>query len=309
MKKLLVLHYSQSGQLTDILNSFLKPIIDSGQVELTYEPVAPDKPYPFPWRLRSFIDAMPEAVLQIPCPLKPLKFKPDVRFDAVILAYQVWYLSPSTPICSVLKEAKLTKVLDDTPVITLIGCRNMWLNAHEVIKKQLISCHAFPAANIVCMDRASNLTSIVTILFWMLTGRKERFLNLFPKPGVSDAEIKSTGRFGAEILPALISDQSNPWEGLQERLNRLGAVTVNPSYIVFEQRVAMVFNIWARFIRRKGGPGTTARRVRLRLFMVYLTTAIIVLSPIAAVFRFVLQKFQIKKMNYLMDYYAGNRFH
>ncbi len=303
MKKLLVLYYSQSGQLRQILDATLKPVIDSGEVELVYEQIQPEHPYPFPWKMMTFIDAMPESVKQIPCRLKPFQFDPNADYDAVILAYQVWYLSPSIPINSFLQSREAAQVMRNKPVITIIGCRNMWMNAHEIVKKRIVGNGGIPSGNIALIDRAANMVSIATIMYWMLTGRKERFLNVFPKPGVDDDDIRTAARFGHEIYSALIE---NRWHDLQKHLKHLGAVYINPSFIIMEQRIAKVFNIWAQFIRRKGGPGVKARKPRLRLFIGYLLTAIIILAPVAAGLTFILSRFSVKKIKQLTSHYADN---
>ncbi|MFZ1987307.1 MAG: hypothetical protein WAU91_23060 [Desulfatitalea sp.] len=305
MKKFLVVYYSQSGQLTRILNSLLKPIIDSGQIELVFEELQPAAPYPFPWSLMTFIDAMPESVREIPCRLEPFHFDPEAHYDGIILAYQVWYLSPSIPINAFLQSPEAARVMRNRPVITIIGCRNMWLHAHERVKKHIARQGGRPAANIVLMDRAPNLLSIVSITAWMMTGRQDRFLKIFPKPGVDEQEIMAADRFGHMLLPALAEGR---WAGLQIALNRIGAVTIIPAFIFFEQRVAKIFNLWAKFIRHKGGPGAPARRGRLTLFIIYLLTAIVVLSPIAALLSFLLRMLKINKIKQLTDYYAGNTF-
>jgi hypothetical protein len=139
----------------------------------------------------------------------------------------------------------------------------------------------------------------------MMTGRQHRFLKIFPKPGVDEQEIMAADRFGHMLLPALAEGR---WAGLQIALNRIGAVTIIPSFIFFEQRVAKIFNLWAKFIRHKGGPGAPARRGRLTLFIIYLLTAIVVLSPIAALLSFLLRMLKINKIKQLTDYYADNTF-
>jgi hypothetical protein len=304
MKKLLVVYYSQSGQLEQIVRSILAPLSESGQVELTYECLRPEKPYPFPWPAIEFADAFPESLQQIPCRLAPLRTNPDEYFDGVILAYQVWYLSPSIPISSFLQSVQAARLLSGRPVVTLIGCRNMWLLAHEKVKKHLVQNRGVPAGNIVLMDRAPNLLGIVSIAAWMLTGVKERFLGIFPHPGVADEEIRGARKFGSILLDAF---SRNELTDLQSRLNRAGAVTVVPAYILFEQRIAKVFNIWAQFIRRKGGPGNVARKPRLRVFIAYLFAAVFMLAPLATGVTWVLQKIKKKKVQALVSYFAENR--
>jgi hypothetical protein len=305
MKKLLVVYYSQSGQLTRIIKSVLKPMVDSGKVELVFEELRPEEPYPFPWSAMAFADSFPEALQEIPCRLKPFRFNPDDHYDGVILAYQVWYLAPSIPVSAFLQSPEAAKVLRNRPVITIIGCRNMWLKAHEKVKARIVGHHGLPAGNIVLMDRAPNLPGVVSIAAWMLTGRKERFLKIFPKPGIAEEEILQAVRFGPVLLSAL---ETADFAGLQERLNSLGAVTVVPSYILFEQRISKIFAVWSKFIRQKGRPGDPARRLRLRLFIAYLLTAIFLIAPLATVITFVLRTMQKDKINRQVAYFSGNHF-
>jgi hypothetical protein len=304
MKKLLVVYYSQTGQLTRILDSILKPLAESGGVELVYEELQPEKPYPFPWTAVEFADTFPESFHQRPCKLKPLRLDPDADYDAVVLAYQVWYLSPSIPVNAFLNSAESARILRDRPVITLIGCRNMWLQAHEKVKARIAALKGRPAANIVLMDRAPNLLGVISIAAWMLTGRKERYLGLFPKPGVSEVDIDAAGRFGEVLLAAVAGGN---WNGVQEELNRRGAVQVVPSYILFEQRISKVFSVWADFIARKGGPGDPARRPRLRLFIGYLLAAVFLIAPLASAVTSVLRVLKRDELNRLTTYFAENR--
>ncbi len=306
MQRLLVVYYSQSGQLTEIVHSVLKPLADhDGQVELVFEELRPEKAYPFPWSALEFADAFPESLQMIPCGLKPLRIDPHDHFDGVILAYQVWYLSPSIPISAFLQSAQAARLMAHRPVVTIIGCRNMWLQAHEKVKAHIVQNQGIPAGNIVLMDRAPNLLGIVSIVAWMLTGKKKRFLRIFPRPGVADTEIRAARRFGPLLLEAL---SKNEFKDLQAALNQEGAVTVVPSYILFEQRIAKIFKVWAQFIRRKGGPADPARRRRVRWFMAYLLTAVFLLAPLATLITWVLQKIKREKINAMVSYFADNRF-
>ena len=305
MKKLLVVYYSQTGQLTHIVKSVLKPLAASGLVELVFEELQPEKPYPFPWSAVAFADAFPESFHQRPCRLKPLRFDPDADYDAVLLAYQVWYLSPSIPVTAFLNSPEAARVIRNRQVITLLGCRNMWLQAHEKVKARIAALQGHPAANIVLMDRAPNLLGVISISAWMLTGRKTRYLKIFPKPGISDEDIDKADRFGEVLLSALASGK---WTGTQRELNRRGAVRVVPSYILFEARISKVFKVWADFIARRGGPGNPARRPRLRLFIGYLLTAVFLIAPLATVATSVLQRLKRDKINQLTTYFAENRY-
>ncbi|RJQ75980.1 MAG: dialkylresorcinol condensing enzyme DarA [Desulfobacteraceae bacterium] len=305
MKKLLVVYYSQTGQLTRIVHSVLKPIADSGQVEVVIEELQPQEPYPFPWSAIAFADAFPESFQQRPCRLKPFRFDPNAHYDAVLLAYQVWYLSPSIPVTAFLTSAEAARVMRNRPVTTLIGCRNMWLQAHEKVKEHIVTLGGRPAGNIVLMDRAPNLLGVISIAAWMLTGRKERYLKIFPKPGIADEDIETADRFGEILVPAI---DSGDWSSVQSELNRRGAVRVVPAYILFEQRISKIFNIWAKFIDSKGGPGDPARRTRLRAFIAYLLAAVFLIAPVATVVTSVLQRLKRKKINQMVSYFAENRY-
>jgi hypothetical protein len=304
MKRILVVSYSQTGQLTRILHNVLAPMAARDDFEMVFEALVPRKPYPFPWTALEFTDAFAESVQEIPCPLEPFGFDPEATYDAVIVAYTVWYLSPSIPINAFLQSPQAARVMRDTPVITLIGCRNMWLLAHEKVKARIVRNQGTPAANIVLMDRAANLPGVVSIAYWMLTGRKERFLGLFPRPGIAESDIAAARRFGPVLMNAI---KYNVYDGLQDRLNRMGAVTVVPAYILFEQRIHKIFNVWSRFIRRKGGPGDPARKPRLQLFRGYLLTAVFLMAPAATLATVVLERLNRDKIKTLVDHFAGNR--
>ena len=49
MKKLLILYYSQSGQLTEIVKNFAKPFNESDNYSVTFASIEPVKEYGFPW--------------------------------------------------------------------------------------------------------------------------------------------------------------------------------------------------------------------------------------------------------------------
>lgn len=302
MKRVLVVSWSQSGQLTDIVRALTAPLEADPGVAVVHEVLDPRPPYPFPWTVDRFCDAFPEAFQEIPCGLAPLAVDPETPFDLVILAYQVWYLSPSTPVTAFLQSAAARRLLAGRPVVTVIGCRNMWLLAQEKVKRRLADLGARLAGNIVLADRAGNLTGVVTIAYWMLTGRKERFLGLFPPPGVRPEDIRGAGRFGPMIREALARE---PFELDPEHLAAAGAAPVEPAYIIFERRIAKVFALWSRFIRAAGGPGDPARRRRVRAFFCYLMAAIVVLAPLATLAGKVVLRLRRKRLAAEVAYFQG----
>src|SRR5512138_3283319 len=101
MKRILIIYYTQTGQLKEIIDSVVAPL--KNDCQLFYEELKPVPAFPFPWSGKSFFQAFPESVKEIPCELEPFKNNPDENYDLVILAYQVWYLSPSIPVNSFLQ--------------------------------------------------------------------------------------------------------------------------------------------------------------------------------------------------------------
>ena len=131
-KKILAVYYTQSGQLKQILDSFLMPVIAAGHT-VEYLEIKTVHHFPFPWSIPMFFDTVPESVEVIPTPLQPWQTKLN-KYDLVILGWQPWNLSPSTPFNSIMQDEKFKQLINGTPVITISGCRNMWINAQEKIK-------------------------------------------------------------------------------------------------------------------------------------------------------------------------------
>ena len=303
MKNVLVVYYSQSGQLKQILQSILRPLVIKNEITITYEELRPQPAYPFPWNSQQFCDVFPESFQEIPCELEPLNVDTETQFDMVIIAYTVWYLSPSIPISAFLQSEISHKLLNGRPIVTIIGCRNMWLQAQEKMKNRILDRGGRLMGNIVLSDKSPNLIGVITIAHWMFTGRKDRLWKIFPKPGVADKDIEGAQRFGDFFLEAL----SKPiFELDQSRMNQQGAVRVVPAFILFEQRIEKVFSIWSRFIRQKGGPGNPRRQKRVRVFYYYLLVAIFLIAPVATVLSVVVQLFRKEKLQHAVSYFSRN---
>jgi len=303
MKKVLVVYYSQTGQLTEIIKSVLSPMEKSQDVSLVFEELRPKKKFPFPWTSQQFCDVFPESFLEIPCELEPFSFNADDDFDLIVLAYTIWYMSPSIPITAFLKSSEAQKVIKNRPVVTVIGCRNMWLLAQEKVKTRIYDMGGQISGNIVLMDKALNLIGIVTIAYWMFSGKKDRCLRIFPRPGVSEKDIREAKRFGHIILKELSKDKI---EIDQMVLNEQGAICVLPSYILFENRIQKIFKIWSNFILQKGGPNDPRRKFRVRLFFYYLLFAIFLIAPLATFVSFVARIVNRKKIKDAVEYFSQN---
>ncbi|WP_438710417.1 dialkylresorcinol condensing enzyme DarA [Aquimarina muelleri] len=302
MKEVLVVYYSQTGQLFDIVSNIASAMKDK-DINITYLEIVPKNAYKFPWKKDAFFDVFPESFLQIPIPLK--ESDPEIfnkKYDLIILGYQVWYLSPSIPINSFLKSENAKKLLNNTPVITVIGCRNMWIQAQEKVKNLLISCNAKLVGNIALVDRHINHISVLTITHWMFKGKKDRFLGFFPKPGVSDKDINNVVVFVPSVKEAL---RKNNFMDLQKKIVKLGAVKIKPFLILADKRANLLFSKWANLIYKKGEAGNPKRKKALILFNYYLLFAIWVIAPIVFIVFLVTYIFMYKKIIREKKYYSS----
>lgn len=295
-KKILVLYYSQSGQLTDIVKHFTSPFIKEN-VDVELVRIHPVNDFEFPWTSDRFFDAMPETVLQKPMALHPLYFRYN-KYDLVVLAYQPWFLSLSLPFYSALQLEAVKNILKDTPVVTLIGARNMWISSQEKLKAILKEAGARLVGNVALVDKHNNQVSVITILYWMLTGKKDRYLGVFPKPGISDKDIMEAEIFGQTAVDFLLRDN---WKDMQQQLIAQGAVDVQYNLMFVEERAPRLFKIWAKMI-----DGSPHRKMLLKLFKYYLLFAIFIVAPIVlTVNLFFFRVFFIRKARENMEYYRG----
>ena len=269
-KKILVIYYSQSGQLGDIINSLTKPLVEAGhQIETVR--VNPATAYPFPWKGKSFFAVMPDCVMGVPTELQPFQLKEN-KYDLVILGYQAWFLSPSIPCNSILNHPSVKAVIKDTAVVTITGARNMWISAMERIKKILKESEAKLVGHIALVDKHANFISFVTIFYWMFKGKKERYLNIFPKPGVADEDILHCSTYGTTIQKHL---ETGNWNGMQDELIGQKAVEVKYNLMFIESKARKIFGIWANIIIKRKN-----RTAWLVAFKYYLIIALFIAAPI-----------------------------
>ena len=285
MTRILVLYYSQTGQLTRAARAMLAPLAARRDVEVVWQELKPLAPYPFPWSFFRFLDAFPECVYLDPAPIEPVGFDGDAHFDLIVVCYQVWFLSPSPPIVAFLKSPA-ARVLKDSPAITLIACRNMWLSAQEKMATLLAERGARLIDNVVLVDQGPPWATFVTTPRWLLTGKQGGFWGVFPPAGVSAEAIAETARFGRALVDGLAKLRSGASGSL---LRGLRAVKVNPGYIAGEKIAQRGFRLWGRLLRTLGPPGHPARRAALLLYAVFLVAMILTVLPISMFLRALLR--------------------
>jgi len=277
MKKILVAYYTQSGQIKEILDQYLRPFQNDENYQIFYHRISPVYEYPFPWTNREFFDVFPESVTETPCSLHPMPKDLIQDYDLIILGMQVWYLSPSIPISSFLQSDDFKIIAKNTNMITINGCRNMWFKAYESIRKYLKQASAKHIGHLVLFDKANNLLSVITIMHWAYTGKKEKKWGFLPKPGISDEDIQYTEFYG-ELLKSYW--QKNQLSKLQESYIKSNGVIVLPHMMSMEQKAKRIFKIWTKFVLKKGAPGSPKRAFRLSFFKYYLLFMIYFVSPI-----------------------------
>lgn len=294
---ILAVYYTQSGQLKQILDNFLKPFMAAGH-NVEFLEIKTVSHFPFPWSIPVFFDTVPESVEIIPTPLQPWHTQLD-KYDLVILGWQPWNLSPSIPFNSIMQDEKFKNIINQTPVITISGCRNMWINAQEKNKKLINQAGARLVGNIALVDRHLNHLSYFTIFHWLGTGRKDRKWGIFPKPGVSDEDIRGADKFGETVVQHL---HSKTWDGLQENLQKQGAARVKYSLMFIERKAGKIFQKWVNIIKKY----PKKRKTILIAYKYYLAIALLVASPIILfVDLLFFRPFSQKKNKRLMDYYRG----
>ncbi|MGE0010897.1 MAG: dialkylresorcinol condensing enzyme [Azoarcus sp.] len=278
MKNVLVVHYSQSGQLSDVVSALLRPLEDAG-IHVHQEILRPQTPFPFPWPFFRFLDAFPESVRLDPRPNLPLTIAPDQPFDLVILAWQVWYLSPSQPVTAFLQSDEGKRLLAGKPVVSVVACRNMWMTAYDKLVTLLEAAGARLTDHIAFTDNANPLATFITTPRWMFTGRRDRFLGL-PAAGVTPAETAGAARFGHALVTALARDEERSGPPM---LTGLCAASVNPRLVISERAGQRAFRVWSGLVRLFGKPGQLRRVPALALFATYLIVLIITVVPLSLV--------------------------
>lgn len=287
VKKVLVLRYSQSGQLNTLTDSFLKPLREDPGVSLHIETIETRKPFPFPWGFFPFLDAFPESYHLKGPELKPLSLTGDEDFDLIVLPYQVWFLAPSQPVTAFLQHPVARKLLAGKPVVTLIACRNMWLMAHEKLKGLLAAAGARLLDNVVYVDPGPTLATFFTTPKWVLSGSRKGFWGM-PDAGLNDAQITSARRFGKALVDSLHADRE---KSTQPLLGGMGAVTVDPRLYFSEKAASRSFHVWGKLLMAAGKPGAPQRVPLLAIYVTFLIVMIITVVPTSILLQTLLRPF------------------
>lgn len=300
--RILVLYYSQTGQLLDIITNCLNPLMTNPTINVDLVPVKTKHRFEFPWTNVGFFNLFPESVNGIPFELEPIQVDLSKDYDLIVLAYTVWFLQPSIPISSLLQHPDAQRIFKGKPVVTLIGSRNMWVLAQEKVKQHLHRLQANLVGNIVLTDRNINLVSIITIIRWMFHGKKDAFW-IFPPAGILEKDITDSHRFGAILSTHLLKSD---YSGMQNALNLQGAVNINPSLLLLEHRATKLFKMYAKFISVKGDFQSKKRLGRVKLLSRLLPLGAFILSPITTVSTLVTRIVKRESLQEQVSYHSQN---
>lgn len=275
--KIAVFYYTQSGQALEVARNIVKPLEQTHDCTVAYNEIKPLHRFPLPWSRHEFFDAFPESRLGLPpCGIESMNVSSVTDAELVFIVGQSWFLSPSLPLQAFFTDKSMKKYLHGRKVVFVNCCRNMWLMTMLKIRDYLEQANASMVGHIVFQDDAPNLVSVLTIIRWLLYGKRNgRYM--LPNAGISASDITNSSRFGELIKVAI---NSGDYHSLQTRLMNIGAIKYKPSVLFLERLGYRIFGLWAKFIRRKGMFGDKRRRARCTLFMVYLIIMLYLVSPI-----------------------------
>ena len=298
MARILLVSYSQTGQLTTLAENFIQPLRNQQDIQIEHLQLEPEQPFPFPWGFTGFFNTFPETVHLQPTPIKTPHFQHE-KYDLVILAYTVWFLSPAQPITAFLQHEKAKQILKDTPVITLIGCRNMWLQAQEKVKMLLQTCGAKLIGNVVKVDQSNDWVSFITTPMWMLTGKKKAY-DWLPSAGIAESEMQDVQRFGNKLLQSF--QQNQPLD--QSIFRNMQAVKIDEKLMMSERVGARSFYLWGKLLIKCGQISPYLRQGMLYFYIIFLIAMIVTVVPISALIKRLLKPLIQKKLDQQKKYFA-----
>jgi hypothetical protein len=276
MDRVLVLYYSQSGEVAEIASVFATELSRTG-VEVTIERLIPETDHPYPWRsIRRFFDVMPESVLGLPPPIRNPGYDPTSHFKLVILAYPVWFLSPALPLQAFFR-LRHAEVLHGTETVTITVSRAMWQRASERIKSLLATAGAVHCDNVVVTHQGSPLLTLVSTPRALLFGRKDSLLGVFPKAGVADSDHARIRELATVLAQRLRGDRS--FGG--SLLSGESALSITRWLVVPELLASYCFYGAAVIIRVLGKIHPALRALGVYSFAIFLVMLILIGLPLA----------------------------
>lgn len=253
----------------------------------------------FPWSAKKFLSAMPDAVLGKSKKLKP-PYPQASQYDLIVLGVQPWYLSISTPVWSALNSPQYLALFKSAPVLSVFTARNMWTRSYQQLRNHFSDQNIQYGGHIVLEDPNYNWISGISILIYMLFGKKKTSIPFLPSSGVPQEMIKKSAEVGT-----LLTEATNN-RSTQDRLVLKGWVPVRAHYILLERRAYLIFSKWAAFLSNR----SKTKSIFLFLFALYLSIALYIISFPVLILLKIYMVMNKKKKNKLKRAYQGlTQFH
>ncbi len=253
---ILVCWYSHTGQTEAAVRAMIGPLEAGGRAVVTWHHVRPTDPLPFPFRRSTFFGLMPEIVREEPLDLAgAAPFETGQRFDLVVLACPVWFLTPARPMVSFLDSPEAA-VVADTPVVVVMTCRALWSAAARRLGELVGERGGTPVGTVVATSTQGDLVSALTTNRWFFRGKKRgRFL---PDAGVPESVLASLDRWAPEVLAAA-----------RGRTDGFIGATPVVTPIQEAQQVGgrQLFLAWAERIHAAGPIGSPSRALEVARFV------------------------------------------
>lgn len=292
-RRILILDYSQSGEVARIAEAFAAELRAAG-AEVTREALRPRIGYPFPWRsVRRFFDVLPESILGPPPPIDKPQFDPAARYDLVVIAYPVWFLSPAPPVQAFFRTSAAA-VLEGADVITVSVSRSMWHNASESMKRLLAAAGAHHRDNIVATHQGSPLATFVSTPRALLSGRRDKLMGVFPPAGVGEHDLARVRGLARVVAGQLAAAGTLPPGSL---LRGEPAVAIRRWSVVPELLAWYAFYGWAVALRALGRVHAGLRAVGVYAFAVFLVCLILVGLPLTVLGAWLLSPIARHRLN------------
>jgi hypothetical protein len=265
-KRVLVVWWSQSGQLRTVAEAFTRPFEDAGH-EVVFLELHPVRPFPFPWKVTTFFGEFPETVLGRPAPIAPVAVPPG-EWDLVVLTTQVWFLSPSQPFAALLAGAD-RGFLAGRRVLTLVSCRNMWVRGWRRLVTLVEAAGGRVTDRVVATHSGSVFASYFTTLAWMLTGRRDA-IKVLPAAGLAEDTFTHLAALG-KVAAARLADAPVDAPLLADQTT----AGISHAHAFGEQLVGPLFPVLATIIAAISRPGTTLRSVCAVGMLAFILSAVI----------------------------------
>jgi len=292
-RRVLVLWYSQTGQLRRAAEALTGTMRDAG-LQVDFQELIPRRPYPFPWSMRDFLSVFPATVQGRGCDLEPTTLSVE-DYDLVVIAYTVWFLSPSLPTQG-LFNAPPGEMLAGKPVVTLIACRNMWITAEEKMRRLIAAAGGRHVGTVAVVDDGPAWASFVTTPRWLLTGKSGPFL-FFPRAGISDATMEKLAPFGA----ALASRFDDVTSGRAVPFESLDTMALDPPMVLPDIVIGRLFAPAARALAGARERGGATAAVALGVFGAWLFSSVVVVVVALIVAQLTLRPLTRRVVNRHLD--------